>query len=129
MSTPNPLWNTSFKATSFGVLLIAAVCVLAISWVLVALAHARFRRVYGTIVQQIARYIFVYRNDGTTLKLWVRALHVLIQHSLIASGVHTGLFAWVRPRLTRQLFAFTERFQGFWSLRASSPTVPTLGGT
>lgn len=34
-------------------------------------------RIYGAIVQQVARYIFVFRHDSITLKLWVRALRSL----------------------------------------------------
>ncbi|VDB82915.1 unnamed protein product [Peniophora sp. CBMAI 1063] len=58
MPSSNPLWNTSFQATAFGVLLLAAV-------------------IYGAIVQQVARYIFVFRNDSIGLKLWVYALALL----------------------------------------------------
>ena len=68
----NPLWTVSFQATAFATLILAAVWVLSAFRAIVLALMSRYR-IYGACVQQAARYSYVFRSDGFTLKIWVRA--------------------------------------------------------
>ncbi|KZV75086.1 hypothetical protein PENSPDRAFT_681283 [Peniophora sp. CONT] len=66
----SPLWETPFQATAFAVLVIGAA-------------------IYGAILQQIAQYVFVFRNDNSALKIWVYLLSFLTSAGFIVDSINT----------------------------------------
>ncbi|VDB82914.1 unnamed protein product [Peniophora sp. CBMAI 1063] len=87
------IWTTSYQATTFATLILAAV-------------------IYGACVQQVARYAFVFRGDSFALKIWVYLLLALTTTGFILDSINTWGYLTGSSIASQQLYAIEGALAG-----------------